>query len=148
MGSRWILAMLTAGALMPRAAAAQDVSFDFDRAADFRQFRTYAVQREPVTENSLIDARIIANIEAQLEAKGLKKTDVDPDLTVTPRMLYDEHERVTVYNTGYDYWPYGGWYGWAGPWYTGWGWGSTDVLVQDITMGTLTVDVMDTATNK
>lgn len=154
MSTRWMFAALAATTLLlPSAARADDISVDFDRRADFRKFRTYAVRTDGLTDSALLDARIFDNIEIQLAAKGLTKTSENPDLTVIPRMQFDKSQRTYVYNTGY-HWPYGWGYDWGYGWgygirYAdfGWGWATTDVVVKDVVLGTLTIDLVDTTTN-
>ena len=149
MKTHWILSALAVGALLPGPARAEDISFDFDRHADFSQFRTYAVEVNP-TDNPLIDRRILENIEAQLRARGLERTTINPDVTVVARLQLDKSKRVRVYNT--NYWPYGWGYGYgygyaSWPWAGDWGWGHSDVVVKDIVTGTMTIDMTNTATN-
>ncbi len=55
-------------------------------------------------------------------------------------MAFDKKQDITTFSSGYGgYGPYG--YGWGG------GWGTTDVRVNEILVGTLVIDVAD-ATKK
>ena len=71
--------------LLPLAAHSQKVTVDWDHGIhNFSVFRTYSWVRpiRPVA-NQLMDRRIVAAIENQLSAKGLKKVDGKADLLVT-----------------------------------------------------------------
>jgi hypothetical protein len=65
--------------------AAQKIDTDWDRrVTDFSQYKTYAWEK-PVrtTSNPLMDQRIVAAIDTQLAAKGLRKVESGADLLVT-----------------------------------------------------------------
>jgi hypothetical protein len=51
-------------------------------------------------------------------------------------MAYRKEKEISTYSTA----PM---YGWGYGWGWGWGWGGTDVVVREITVGTLTVDMVD-----
>ena len=70
--------LLTAGA-----AQAQKVEIGYDKAADFSRFKTYSmVPRTTPPMNPAIAALIDANIEYELNQKGLTESASDPDLLV------------------------------------------------------------------
>jgi hypothetical protein len=66
-------------------AAAQHINVDWDHnITDFSKYKTYAwVKPERPTSNPLMDQRIVAAVDAQLAAKGLRKVEGDADLLVT-----------------------------------------------------------------
>ena len=78
-------------------------------------------------------------------ARGLTRDDAHPDVYVIVRQTFDTKPRYTIYGSpwGYGYgWGYPGFYGYDwNPWYT-------TVEVKDITVGTLTVDLQDVASNQ
>jgi hypothetical protein len=119
--------------LWPTLALAQKTSFDFDKTADFSTFKTYALKDGTKVGDPLIDNRIVAAIDAELAAKGLTKNDGKPDIVVVYHVAFDKKQDITAYNTGYG--RYG--YRWGG------GWGTTDVRVNEILVGTLVIDVAD-----
>jgi hypothetical protein len=129
--------MLTVAALvlLPVLAQAQKTSFDYDKTADFAKFKTYTLKDGTKVGDPLIDKRIVAAIETELAAKGLTKNDAKPDLAVVYHVAFDKQKDITAYNTGYG--GYG--YRWGG------GWGTTDVRVNQILVGTLVIDMADTA---
>jgi len=128
--------MLTVAALvlLPALAQAQKTSFDYDKMADFAKFKTYAFKDGTKVGDPLIDKRIVTALETELAAKGLSKNDTKPDLVVVYHVAFDKQKDITAYNTG----GYGGYgYRWGG------GWGTTDVRVNEILVGTMVVDMVD-----
>jgi Domain of unknown function (DUF4136) len=132
-------------ASLPAAGFAQKVSYDFDRTATFTRFKTFAIKEGPTTGDPLVDARITAAIESELVARGLTRTDANPDLVVTAHMILDKQKRYYAYNTGYGPYGWGPGYGWGwGPYGWGYGgWGTTEIREKDILMGTLRIDMAD-----
>jgi hypothetical protein len=123
--------------LLPTGLLAQKISFDYDKAADFTKFKTYAQKPGTPVGDPLIDKRIAAAIDTELTAKGLTKNEAAPDVTVIYHIAFDKKQNISSYNMGYagGYGPYG--YGWGG------GWGSTQVLVTEILEGTMVIDIAD-----
>ena len=119
--------------LLPALALAQKTSFDFDKSADFSKFKTYALKDGTKVGDPLVDNRIVAGIESELGAKGLKRNDAAPDIVVVYHVAFDKQKDITAYNSGYG--GYG--YRWGG------GWGTTNVRVNEILVGTLVIDVAD-----
>ncbi len=119
--------------LCPALALAQRTSFDFDKSADFSTFRTYTLQDGTPVGDPLIDKRIVTAIEAELASKGLTRDDAGPDVVVVYHVAFDTKQDITAYSTGYG--RYG--YRWGG------GWGTTDVRVREILVGTLVIDIAD-----
>jgi len=69
--------------LTAAAAQAQKVEIGYDKSADFSRYKTYSmVPRTTPPMNPTIAALIDANIEYELNQKGLTETDSDPDLLV------------------------------------------------------------------
>jgi Domain of unknown function (DUF4136) len=64
-------------------AAAQKVSVGYDHTADFSKFRTYSWTKGMPAKDPGIDQQIVAAIDSQLEAKGLKRTNDKADLNVS-----------------------------------------------------------------
>ena len=119
--------------LAPGLALAQKTSFDFDKTADFSKFKTYALKDGTKVGDPLIDNRIVSAIEAQLAAKGMTKGAASPDIVVVYHVAFDKKQDITTYSSGYG--GYG--YRWGG------GWGTTDVRVNEILVGTMIIDVID-----
>ena len=133
--------LVTAGLialLIPAAAMAQKISYDYDKNASFAAFKTYAHKDGTKVGQPLIDDRIVAAIDAQMAAKGLTKVEANPDVFVVYHTTFESKKDISTYSSGYGggYGPYGWRYGGA------WG-GSTTTTVRDILMGTLVVDIAD-----
>jgi hypothetical protein len=127
--------------LMPALAMAQKVSFDFDKTEDFSRIKSYALKDGTKVNDPLVHNRIVAAIESELAAKGLSKNDATPDAVVVYHIAFDKKQDITTFSSGYGgYGPYG--YGWGG------GWGTTDVRVNEILVGTLVIDVADSSKNE
>ncbi len=79
-----LLAALAAGAVL-----AQKVHTEFDGAADFSAYKTYAIRngrirsKDPALDNSLVQKKIENALKAQLAAKGLQEAAERPDVVAT-----------------------------------------------------------------
>jgi len=122
---------------LPIVVLAQKTSFDYDKAADFTAFKTYAQRKGTPVGDAFIDKRINDAIDTEMTAKGLTKSDASPDLTVIYHIAFDKKQDISTYSMGYagGYGPYG--YGWGG------GWGSTQTIVSEILVGTIMIDIAD-----
>jgi hypothetical protein len=134
------IALLLAPALL----LAQKTSYDYDKTADFSAFKTYAHKDGTKVGQQLIDERIVAAIDAELAAKGLTKSETNPDVFVVYHVAFDQEKDISTFSTGYGggYGPYG--WGWGG----GWGGGTTSTQVRNILVGTLVIDLADAKQGK
>jgi uncharacterized protein DUF4136 len=88
-------------------AGAQKVTVQFDQAADFSQYRTFAIRggvlssRNPALNNDLVKKRIEADIERGLAAKGLVMTEGRADLNVRYRLGAARRTQVEAYPAGW-----------------------------------------------
>jgi len=108
--------------LLSSAAAAQSVRYDFDPESDFAAIRTFAFapptgddiaipeSKTTTYDSPLIRERTHDAIAAQLEGRGMRRVNANPDVTISTRRSFKTE--VTYYGGGY----YGG-----GP-YGPWGW--------------------------
>ena len=129
-----IVAVLIAPALL----LAQKVSYDYNKAANFAAFKTYAHKQGTPVGQQLIDDRIVTAIDTQLAAKGLSKAAAEPDVFVVYHMAFDKEKDISTYSSGGGGYGAYGW-GWGG----GWAGGTTTTQVRDILMGTLVIDIAD-----
>jgi hypothetical protein len=140
-----LLYLTSAALLVASFASAQDVSYNFDQKADFAKFKTYkwvpVAGAEQVDE--LIAKQIVQAADAQLAAKGLKKTDgATADLLVAYQVAVSKEKEVTAISTGYGMGP-----GWGGRWYGGYGGGGMSTATSStIYIGSLALDMYDSAT--
>jgi hypothetical protein len=139
MQKRFVIAA-TAVLLVPVLALAQKVSYDYEKSANFATFKTYAHKDGTKVGQQLIDDRIIAAIDTELAAKGLTKSESNPDVFVVYHVAFDKQKDISTYSSGYGggYGPYG--WGWGGG---GWAGGTTTTQVRDILIGTLVIDLAD-----
>lgn len=145
--TRRLLIGLSITMLLPAAAMAQKVTYDYRHNVNFRSFKTFAFKdapREATTteqtttyDSPLVIERTRQAIANQLVARGMREDNQHPDAYVIPRRTFAT-EQVLYGPSGWG--PYGwGWYGWGwgygGPWYT-----------EDIIKGTLIIDLVDADT--
>jgi hypothetical protein len=124
--------------MLPSMAQAQKTSYDYDKAANFSTYKTYTLKDGTKVGDPLIDNRIVAALEAELKLKGLTRSDASPDLAVVYHVAFDKQKDITAYSSGMG----GGYYRWGG------GWGTTDVRVNEILVGTLMIDMADQRKNE
>lgn len=114
-------------------ASAQKVSVGADPRVDLTRFRTYAWSRETTSTNPITNEIVVSSVDIQLAAKGLKKVDTDPELTVV--VLGSTESDIHVSNPS---------------WSPSWNSIATGVAVSSqswlVTKGTLVVDILDTKT--
>ena len=112
-------------------------STDYDREADFSKVTTYAWAGERNPEiNDLDHNRILAAVNSQLERKGLREDDSNPDVFVT--YYGDDNERAVIDTTHSGY-GYGGDMYWGGMGMAGMG--SSTTTVRTYQEGTIIVDI-------
>jgi hypothetical protein len=126
--------ILVLGLFSVLTALAQKIEVEFDRAADFSRFRTFAIRdgrlnsKNPSLNSELIRKRIDADIQKSLEARGLTfVASGKPDLNVRYTLGSVRRTEVERYPAG--------WRGWG-----------TRVVRVPFTEGTLVIDLHDTGT--
>jgi hypothetical protein len=134
-----VFAAVAALVLTSTVAMAQDVTYDFDKTANFAAYKTYTTKEGTPVGQKLIDDRIINAIDTAMKAKGFTKSDANPDVVVIYHVAFDKQKDISTFSSGYGggYGAYG--YGWGG----GWGGGTTSTQVRDILVGTLVIDMAD-----
>jgi hypothetical protein len=123
-------------ALMGTVALAQSVTYDFDKAANFARFRTYAWVRGTVLADEINHNRVVNAVSAQLAAKGLARVErhANPDLLVAYHASFDRDLQISGFASGW------GPYGFGGN-------RSGSAWAEEILTGTLAVDIVDASTN-
>ncbi len=130
--------------IVTNCALAQKVNVDWDKAANFSGFKTYTWAKGTPTENPMMGDRVVADVDAQLAAKGLQKVEhsAGPDLVVVYHAGRTTETTMNTIDTGmYG----GGWGRWGG--YGGMG-GSSTTYVDKILVGQLVVDIGDVKAKK
>ena len=115
------------------AALAQEVQYDYDRAADFSAYKTYQwMDYKPVqVGDELLDRDIKRAVDEQLAGKGLRSVESGGELIVGYEAGISHEKEFDSTGAG----------GWPGPF----GWGNSRVTTSTIDVGKLTVGLFDTA---
>jgi hypothetical protein len=109
---------------------------DYDKGADFSQYKTYAFHKRGIDKvqiSELDKKRILNAIDLELSKKGMTKSE-NPDLLINIFTKEREQVDVSQFNMGWGY---------------GWGWGWNPYLwggqsfVTTSTEGTLFIDLID-----
>jgi hypothetical protein len=132
---RFVHAAMTALCLFTLTAStalAQKVTTDYDKAANFAQYKTYSWIKEPKTSNPLMRQRIVEEINGALAARGLRLVTGQADLAVAAHVATQQERTL---NTFYD--------GFGGGWRWGGGFGYATTVPQTYEIDTLVVDLFD-----
>ena len=131
---RTILASVFCAVLAASASFAQQVKTDYDRSANFSQYKTYSWEKVQ-TQDQLWVGRIKEAVNAALTAKGLTAVESGGDIAIVAIEMTKNQQTL---NTFYD--------GFGG----GWGWrrgggfgGDATTTVDNYKVGTLVVDLFD-----
>jgi hypothetical protein len=129
------LAIFTFGLLAAHGAAAQKVTMEFDRTADFSKYKTFAIRDgrlnsgSPSLNSPLVKKQIEADIQNDLTAKGLTMVTSGPaDLNIRYTFGAVRKSEVEAYPVG--------WYGWG-----------TRYVRVPYAEGTLVIDLRDPTTH-
>jgi hypothetical protein len=112
-------------------AAAQSVTYDFDKTVNFAAFKTYAWVRGTPVSDELNHARIINAVSAQLASKVLTRvaTTANPDLLIAYHATFDRDLQINGFSSGWGGYRFGGWR-------------SGSARTEEILTGTLVVDIV------
>ena len=125
-------------------AFAQDVSYNFDMTADFSKYKTYHWEKHPNSADidPLTISQLSAALDTELAKKGLTRMEQGTtDLAIVYQLAVKSEKELTTFSSGY-----GMGAGWGGSWYGGSG--TTTTSVNNITVGTLALDIYDASTKK
>jgi hypothetical protein len=121
-------------------ASAQQVKTDYDRSANFAQYKTYSWEQVK-TQDPLDGDRIKTAVNAALAAKGWTQVDAGGDVSVMAVEITREQQTL---NTFYD--GFGGGWGWRR--FGGGGFGQATTTTETYKVGTVVVDLFDTKTKQ
>jgi hypothetical protein len=121
--------------LFTAASFAQQVKTDYDRSADFTQYKTFSWENIH-TENPLWVDRIKSAVNSALEAKGWTLVDSGGSVSIMAMEINQSHQTLNTYYDGFG----GGW-GWRG--WGGGGFGDATTTTSTYRVGTLVVDLFD-----
>ncbi|HEY2544832.1 MAG TPA: DUF4136 domain-containing protein [Candidatus Acidoferrum sp.] len=117
-------------------ASAQQVKTDFDRSANFAQYKTYSWERVKTKDPLDVD-RIKSAVNAVLSAKGWNQVPSGGDVSIIAVEMTQDQQTL---NTFYD--GFGGGWGWRR--FGGGGFGEATTTTDTYMVGTLVVDLFDT----
>ena len=135
---RTILASVGIALLSATGSFAQQVKTDYDRGANFSQYKTYSWEKVQ-TQDPLWVGRIKEAVNASLSAKGLTPVESGGDIAI---IAMETTKNQQTLNTFYD--GFGGGWGWR--W--GGGLGDATTTVDNYKVGTLVVDLFDAHTKQ
>src|SRR6266404_4972035 len=128
---RTIFASAGIALLFASASFAQQVKTDYDRSANFSQYKTYSWEKVQTQDPLWVD-RIKEAVNAALTAKGLTPVESGGDIAILAMEMTQNHRTL---NTYYD--------GFGGGWRWGGGLGNATKTVDNYKTGTLVVDMFD-----
>jgi hypothetical protein len=138
-----VLGLVAMMVLFASAASAQQVKTDYDRSANFGQYKTYSWEKVK-TKNALDVDRIKSAVDSALAAKGWTRVDTGGDISIIAMEI--THDQQTL-NTFYD--GFGGGWGWRRFGGGGFGGlGEATTTTDTYTVGTLVLDLFDTKTKQ
>jgi len=135
-----VFALLATMFLFAGRSSAQQVKTDYDRSANFAQYKTYSWEQVR-TKDALDVDRIKAAVNAALTAKGWTQVDSGGDVSIVAMEITRNQQTL---NTFYD--GFGGGWGWRR--FGGGGFGEATTTTETYKVGTLVVDLFDTKTKQ
>jgi hypothetical protein len=134
MNRRMMMTTVAGALLFATAVFGQHVKTDYDRTADFSQYKTYSWAKVQ-TQDPLWVERIKSAVTAELTAKGFAEVASGGDVSVVAVEMTKTQRSL---NTFYD--------GLGGGWRFGGGFGDATTTVDTYEVGTLVVDLFDAKT--
>lgn len=120
--------------------SAQQVKTDYDRNANFAQYKTFSWEQVKTKDPLNVD-RIKSAVNAALTAKGWTQVDSGGDVSIVAMEITRDHQSL---NTFYD--GFGGGWGWRR--FGGGGFGEATTTTETYEVGTVVVDLFDTKTKQ
>ena len=121
--------------LIANATFAQKVTTDYNKSADFAQYKTFMWIKEPKTTDPLMRERIINDVNAALAAKGMQLVTSNADVCIAAHNATKEERSLNTFYNGF-----------GGGWRWGGGFGSATTMENTYEVGTLVVDIFDAKT--
>jgi hypothetical protein len=120
------------------------VRADFDKSADFTQYKTFGFANPLGTDRAgyktIVSQYLTGAARTELEARGLKFSETSPQLIVNFNAKLSDKMRVDTMPTS----SMGmGYYGYRGGYYSAWPAYHSETVVSQYTEGTLNIDVVD-----
>jgi hypothetical protein len=128
-------------ALAACASAGPEVRVEFDQDAPFERYRTFAFQTPLGTGDGATTRYLTAATRRELEARGLRLDESKPDLRVNFNGRLSEHQGAPLSAAP------GGYYSYRQGQYASWS-GYPALEAVPYTVGTINIDLIDTARNQ
>ncbi|HEY1472315.1 MAG TPA: DUF4136 domain-containing protein [Candidatus Acidoferrum sp.] len=135
-----IFALIATMFLFTAKAPAQQVKTDYDRGANFAQYKTYSWEQVKTGDPLDVD-RIKNAVNAALRAKGWTQVDSGGDVSIVAMEITRNQQTL---NTFYD--GFGGGWGWRR--FGAGGFGEATTTTDTFKVGTVIVDLFDTKTKQ
>jgi len=119
---------------------APQVKTDYDRGANFAQYKTYSWEHVKTKDPLFVD-RIKSAVNAALAARGWTQVESGGDVSIVAIQVTTNQETLNTFYNGFG----GGW-GWRR--FGGGGFGEATTTTETYTVGTLVVDLFDSRTKK
>jgi hypothetical protein len=119
---------------------AQQVKTDYDRGANFAQYKTYSWEQVK-TKDALDVDRVKGAVNAALAAKGWSQVDSGGDVSIIAVETTQNEQSLDTFYNGFG----GGW-GWRR--FGGGGFGEATTTTETYKVGTLVVDLFDSKTKQ
>jgi hypothetical protein len=148
MKKRFALGALAATGLLALtgcAASGPEIRTDYDANADFARFSTFAfMDREERgvarSYDTIADRRVIAAVTRELEDRGYRLAETDPDLLVNFAISTEDVQEIRSVPSTMMPPP---WYGWRAGYYYPWPAYTYETWVDTYQRGTLFIDLVD-----
>jgi hypothetical protein len=137
---RVVFALMATMLLFAGKSSAQQVKTDYDRGANFGQYKTYSWAQVKTKEALDVD-RIKTAVNAALAAKAWTQVDSGGDVSIVAMEITRNQQTL---NTFYD--GFGGGWGWRR--FGGGGFGEATTTTETYKVGTLVVDLFDAKTKQ
>jgi Domain of unknown function (DUF4136) len=135
-----VLALMGIVLVVAGRSSAQQVKTDYDRSANFGQYKTYSWKQVKTSDPLLVD-RIKNSVNAALGAKGWTQVDSGGAVSICAIEITQDQQTL---NTFYD--GFGGGWGWRR--FGGGGLGDATTTTETYKVGTLVIDLFDTKTKQ
>ena len=133
---RVVFALMAIMLLFAGKSSAQQVKTDYDRGANFGQYKTYSWAQVKTKEALDVD-RIKTAVNAALAAKGWTQVDSGGDVSIVAMEITQTQQTLNTFYNGFG----GGW-GWRR--FGGGGFGEATTTTDTYKVGTVVVDLFDT----
>jgi uncharacterized protein DUF4136 len=121
--------------VLTAASLAMQVKTDYDRGANFSQYKTFSFEKVQTQDPLWVD-RIKSAVSAALTAKGLSQVDSGGDISIVAVGMSTTQQRLDTFYNGFG---------------RGWRWGGfgdSTTNVENYKVGTLVVDLFDSKTKE